>query len=89
MTSRVSLERLAGVALDVRVIVGRASVKIEDVLRYAPGTIVALDTAQDDPVSLFINGIRVAEGDLVLTDDDMLGLEIVRVVGANAEEPEA
>jgi flagellar motor switch protein FliN/FliY len=78
--ARVSLDDLAEVALDVRVVLGRASVKIADVLAYAPGTVVSLDVAPDAPVALLVNGVAVAEGDLVLADDGTLGVEILKVI---------
>ncbi len=84
--TQISLASLAFVSLDVRVVLGRASVKISDVLSYAPGTVVPLEAAPDAPVALLVNGVVVAEGDLVLTDDGSLGVEIVRVMPtANGE----
>ncbi len=79
-SSRVSLDDLAEVALDVRVVLGRASVRIADVLAYTPGTVVSLDIAPDAPVALLVNGVAVAEGDIVLSDDGSLGVEILRVI---------
>lgn len=78
--ARVSLDDLAEVALDVRVVLGRASARIADVLAYAPGTVVPLDMAPDAPVALLVNGVAVAEGDIVLADDGTLGVEILSVI---------
>lgn len=82
--AQVSLERLSSVTLDVRVMLGRATVTISDVLTYAAGSIVSLDAAPDAPVALLINGVAVAEGDLVVTDGGALGVEITRLI----ERPE-
>ncbi|HLJ84319.1 MAG TPA: FliM/FliN family flagellar motor switch protein [Candidatus Eremiobacteraceae bacterium] len=78
--ARVSLDDLADVSLDVRIVLGRGSAKISDVLAYAPGSVVSLDVAPDAPVALLVNGVAVAEGDLVLADDGTLGVEILRVI---------
>jgi flagellar motor switch protein FliN len=81
-TARVSLDDLAEVSLDVRIVLGRATAKISDVLAYAPGSVVSLDVAPDAPVALLVNGVAVAEGDLVVADDGMLGVEILTVISS-------
>ena len=45
-------------------------------LLVAAGTLVRLDCAADAPVTLMVNGVAVARGDLVVTDDDELAVEI-------------
>ena len=72
----VSLEALGPVALDVRVVLGCATVRVADVLAFAPGVVVPLDAAPDAPVALLVNGVAVAEGDIVLTEDGSLAVEI-------------
>ena len=72
----ISLETLGPVALDVRVVLGCASVRVADVLAFAPGVVVPLDAAPDAPVALLVNGVAVAEGDIVLTEDGSLAVEI-------------
>lgn len=73
---RISLDVLGPVALDVRVVLGRSSVRVSDVMAFAPGVVVPLDAAPHAPVALLVNGVAVAEGDIVLTDDGTLGVEI-------------
>jgi flagellar motor switch protein FliN/FliY len=73
---RISLDMLGPVALDVRVVLGRTSVRVADVMAFAPGVVVPLDTAPQAPVALLVNGVAVAEGDIVVTDDGMLAVEI-------------
>ena len=73
---RLSLDALSSVALDVRVVLGRASVRVADVLGFAPGVVVPLDSAPDAPVALLVNGVALAEGDIVVTEDGSLAVEI-------------
>jgi flagellar motor switch protein FliN/FliY len=75
----ISLEALGPVALDVRVILGSASVRVADVLGFAPGVVVPLDAAPDAPVALLVNGVAIAEGDLVVTEDGSLAVEIATI----------
>ena len=76
---RISLDALGPVALEVRVILGRASVRVADVLGFAPGVVVPLDAAPDAPVALLVNGVAIAEGDLVVTEDGSLAVEIATI----------
>lgn len=78
--ARLSLDALSSVALDVRVVLGRASVRVADVLEFAPGVVVPLDAAPDAPVALLVNGVAVADGDIVVTDDGSLAVEIAKLV---------
>lgn len=73
---RISLDMLGPVALDVRVVLGRTSVRVSDVMAFAPGVVVPLDTAPQAPVALLVNGVAVAEGDIVITDEGTLAVEI-------------
>lgn len=77
---RLSLDALSSVALDVRVVLGRASVRVADVLEFAPGVVVPLDAAPDAPVALLVNGVAVADGDIVVTDDGSLAVEIATLM---------
>ena len=40
------------------------------------GSLVLLDCAPDSPVTLLVNGVAIAKGDLVVTDDGELAVEI-------------
>jgi flagellar motor switch protein FliN/FliY len=73
---RINLDMLGPVVLDVRVVLGRTSVRVADVLAFAPGVVVPLDAAPQAPVALLVNGVAVAEGDLVVTDEGTLAVEI-------------
>lgn len=74
--SKLSLEALGDVRVAVTALLGRATASIGDVLNYTPGTVVPLDVRADAPVPLLVNGVAVACGDLVATDDGSLAIEI-------------
>jgi len=84
---RISLDVLGPVALDVRVVLGRSSVRVSDVMAFAPGVVVPLDAAPNAPVALLVNGIAVAEGDIVLTDDGTLAVEIATLTAPRDPHP--
>src|SRR5215207_5723492 len=63
------LELLRDVELTVKIELGRTKLRLEDVLRLAPGAIVELDRLAGDPVDIFINDRLVARGDVVVVND--------------------
>jgi flagellar motor switch protein FliN len=74
------MRSLGDVRVAVTALVGRATASIDEVLGYAPGTIVRLDARADAPVPLLVNGIAVASGDIVATDDGGLAIEISEIM---------
>ncbi len=70
------LETLAEVRVSLTVMLGRATALIGDVLRYAPGTVIPLEVAVDAPAPLLVNGVAIATGDIVATEDGCLAFEI-------------
>ena len=70
------LESLGQVIVEVAVRVGQAHVPLAAVAAFGAGSVVRLDCTPDAPVTLLVNGVAVARGELVLTDDDQLAIEI-------------
>ena len=50
----------------------------------APGEVVELDAAVDDPVTIFVNGVRLGSGHLVVGDDGEWAFRVVEVSAAPA-----
>jgi len=68
--SSVSLqEALGDTTLRVWAELGRARMPLGKALSMPLGAVVDLDRGADAPVDLFVNGLRFAQGHLVLTDD--------------------
>ena len=97
---KAGLELLSDVDLDVSIELGRTSMLVEDVLKLRDGSVVELDKLAGDPVDVFVNGRRVARGEvLVLNDnfcirvsevvDDLPAKAATSVVEAREEEAAA
>jgi len=75
-----SAEPLLDVLGDVQVAVsarlGSANVPLSVAAAIAEGSVVPLDCAPDAPVTLLVNGVSIARGELVVTDDGVLAVEI-------------
>jgi flagellar motor switch protein FliN/FliY len=59
--------------------VGRASIRIKDLLRLTQGSVVELDRIAGEPLDLLINNTVVAQGEVVLVNE-RYGIRLTRVV---------
>ena len=71
-----NLELIMSVPLEVSVEIGRTRRKVEDILTFSKGSLVVLDKLA---VDLFVNGLCVARGDVVVIDDNF-GIRITEVL---------
>ena len=74
-----NLELIMSVPLEVSVEIGRTRRKVEDILAFSKGSLVVLDKLAGDQVDLFVNGLCVAKGDVVVIDDNF-GVRITEVL---------
>jgi flagellar motor switch protein FliN len=77
--------RLDDALRDIRVRVwaelGRTRVSLGAAPELPPGAVLELDRKADDPVDLYVNGLRFASGRLVLTDEGEWALRLEEVAG--------
>lgn len=64
------LDMLGDVELDVTIELGRAQLLVEEVLKLQDGSVVELDKLAGDPVEVFVNGKRVARGEVLILNED-------------------
>jgi flagellar motor switch protein FliN len=78
---------------DIRVRVwaelGRTRVSLGAAPELPPGAVLELDRKADDPVDLYVNGLRFASGRLVLTDEGEWALRLEEVAGRTTPTPAA
>lgn len=67
---KATLELLKDVDLDLRIELGRTQMFLEDVLKLKRGSVVTLDKLAGDPVDVFVNGRRVARGEVLVLNDN-------------------
>jgi len=75
-----NIDMLLDVDLEVLVELGRKSMLIKDVLKLGKGSVVELDKAAGEPLEVFVNGRKLAEGEVVVVDDHF-GIRITKLVG--------
>ena len=74
-----NIDLLLGVSLQVAVEIGRTTLPIRDVLALSPGSIIELDKLAGEKVDILINGRPIAQGEVVVVDENF-GVRITDVV---------
>lgn len=74
-----SLGFVMDVPVAVTVELGRRSVKIADVLRLGPGSVLELDKANGEPLDLYVNDRLIARGEAVIVGE-RYGIRLTEVV---------
>ncbi len=75
-----NINMLLDVDLEVLVELGRKTMLIKEVLKLGKGSIVELDKAAGEPLGIFVNGRKLAEGEVVVVDDHF-GIRITQLAG--------
>lgn len=73
-----NLDLLMDVKLQLTVELGRCELPIKKVLELTRGSIVELDKVAGEPVALYANGKHVANGEVVVIEDNF-GLRITNI----------
>ena len=74
-------EVLQNISVTLSIEVGRAMIKIRDLMRLTQGSVVELDRIAGEPLDLLINNTVVAQGEIVLVND-RYGVRVTRVAPA-------
>jgi flagellar motor switch protein FliN/FliY len=74
-------ESLRGIDVRVWAELGRRRMPIGSLVGMPAGGVVELDREADEPVDLFVNGLRFASGRLVVSEGGEWAVEIERLVG--------
>ncbi len=79
---QIDVDVVQNVPVTISVEVGRAVLKIRDLIRLAQGSVVELDRMAGEPLDLLVNNTVVAQGEVVLVND-RYGIRLTRVVPAS------
>lgn len=65
------MSALAGVRVQLSVVLGSTRLPIRQVLKMGRGTIIPLEGGYDDPSELHVNGVAVARGRIQVNGDGL------------------
>jgi flagellar motor switch protein FliN/FliY len=80
-SGKIDQEVLQNISVTMSIEVGRAQIKIRDLLRLTQGSVVELDRIAGEPLDLLVNNTVVAQGEIVLVND-RYGVRLTRVAPA-------
>lgn len=81
MAGSQKLDIIQNVAVSISVEVGRASLRIRDLLRLSQGSVVELDRIAGEPIDVCVNNTVIARGEVVLVNE-RYGVRLTQVVDA-------
>lgn len=62
--------------VDVSVVLGTATLRVNQLLKLGRGAVVELDRNIDDVVDIHVNNVLVGHGEVVITENDTIGISI-------------
>jgi flagellar motor switch protein FliN/FliY len=77
------LEFLRDVPLQITVELGRTKMSIGELVNLGPSSVIELSKATDDPLDVRVNGVLIAHGEAVVTNE-RFGVRLTSVVESEA-----
>ena len=74
-----NIDLIMDVPLDVTVELGRTSKSIQEILDFAPGSIIELNKIAGEPIDVLVNGKYVAKGEVVVIEENF-GIRITEII---------
>lgn len=79
VTQQENIGLIMDVPLEVTVELGRTSKSIQDILEFAPGTIIELNKIAGEPIDVLVNGKYIAKGEVVVIEESF-GIRITEII---------
>lgn len=75
-----NIDMLMDVEMEIYVELGKKTMLVKDILKLGKGSVVELEKAAGEPLGIFVNGRKLAEGEVVVVDDHF-GIRITQLAG--------
>ena len=79
--SKMNRDVIENIPVTLAIEVGRATLKIRDLMRLTQGSVVELDRLAGEPLDIVVNDTVVAQGEVVLVND-RYGVRLTQVISA-------
>jgi flagellar motor switch protein FliN/FliY len=74
------LEAVYDIPVQVSAVLGRATMQVSQLLKLGRGAVVELDRKRGEAVDIYVNNRLVARGEVVMVDDNRLGVTMTEIV---------
>ena len=75
-----NLARVLDIELNVSVILGRTKMALKDIFELGKGSLIELDTFENQAVEIYVNGRKIGYGQIVVIDQNF-GVRITNILG--------
>ena len=75
-----SREAIYGVDVDISVVLGQSTLRVNQLLKLGRGAVVELEQKTSDPVEILANEVLIARGEVVITSGDKIGVTLTELV---------
>ena len=76
------LEAVYDIPVQVSAVLGRATMQVSQLLKLGRGAVVELDRKLGEAVEIYVNNRLVARGEVVMVDENRLGVTMTEIVKA-------
>jgi flagellar motor switch protein FliN/FliY len=73
------LDMILDIPVQITVELGRTKISIKNLLQLAHGSVVELDAMAGEPMSVFVNGTLIAQGEVVVVNDKF-GIRLTDII---------
>jgi flagellar motor switch protein FliN/FliY len=73
-------DRVLDIELTVSVILGRTKMSLKDIFELGKGSLIELDTLENQEVEIYVNGRKIGFGQIVIIDQHF-GVRITSILG--------
>jgi flagellar motor switch protein FliN/FliY len=73
------LDMILDIPVQMAVELGRTKITIKNLLQLAHGSVVELDAMAGEPMSVFVNGTLIAQGEVVVVNDKF-GIRLTDII---------
>ncbi|MBU2791862.1 flagellar motor switch protein FliN [Acidithiobacillus thiooxidans] len=79
-SSTPAMDLLVNVPMRISVELGRARMPMKNILQLSQGSVIELDKASGEPMTIYINGEMFAYGEAVLVNQERFGVRLTALV---------
>ena len=75
-----NLARILDIDLNVSVVLGRTKMALKDIFELGKGSLIELDTLENQEVEIYVNERKIGYGQIVIIDQNF-GVRITNILG--------
>ena len=78
-----NLEAVYDIPVTVSAVLGKSTMQVSQLLKLGRGAVVELDRKLGEAIDIYVNNRLVARGEVVMVDDNRLGVTMTEIVKAD------